>query len=125
MNIITALTIPLVGALMYGVPATPAPIVSYVSQGGAAQTAGLQPGDHIVSFNGTENPSWETISGDTLLSPGQQLPLTVERAGNRVPLTIKPTARTEDGETFGDLEFVPDNGGFPVVLKGVSKDSAA
>ena len=125
MNILTALTIPLVGALIYGVPATPAPIVSYVSQGGAAQVAGLQPGDHIVSFNGTENPKWDAITGDTLLSPGQPLPLVVERGGNRIPLTIKPTARTDDGETFGDLDFVPDNGGFPVVIKGVTKDSPA
>src|SRR5580765_778076 len=30
MNVITALTIPLVGALMYGVPLSPAPVVSYV-----------------------------------------------------------------------------------------------
>src|SRR6185295_10804745 len=49
MNVLTALTIPLAGALMYGVPMSPAPIVSYVSSEGAAQTAGLQPGDRVVS----------------------------------------------------------------------------
>src|SRR5713226_2357406 len=42
MNILTALTIPLVGALMYGVPAVPAPIVSSMARGGAAEAAGLQ-----------------------------------------------------------------------------------
>ena len=63
MNILTALAIPLAGALLYGVPATPAPVVSHVAEGGAAATAGLVPGDRIVSFNGTENPKWNIIKG--------------------------------------------------------------
>lgn len=125
MNILTALAIPLAGALMYGVPATPAPVVSYVSKGGAAQTAALQPGDRIVSFNGVENPEWDTIRGDALLSPGQPLPVVVERNGQRIALTITPTARTEDGETAGFLDFVPDNGGYPVVIRDVTKESPA
>src|SRR5918996_4640947 len=42
MNILTALAIPFAGALMYGVPATPSPVISYVQRGGAAEAAGLQ-----------------------------------------------------------------------------------
>ena len=61
MNILTALAIPFAGGLMYGVPATPQPVVYYVQPGGAAEQAGLKPGDRIVSFNDTENPSWESI----------------------------------------------------------------
>ncbi len=125
MNVLTALAIPFAAALAYGVPIQPAPIVSYVQQGGAAQTAGLQSGDRIVSFNGTENPKWDTIRGDALLSPSQSLPVVVERNGQRMPLTITPTARTEDGETAGFLDFVPDNGGYPVVIREVTKDSPA
>src|SRR5687768_1662546 len=92
MNILTALAIPFAGALMYGVPATPAPVVSSINRGGAAEVAGLKPGDRIVSFNGTENPQWNTIRGDALLSPGQPLPLIVQRNGERIPLTLTPTA---------------------------------
>jgi regulator of sigma E protease len=125
MNVITALSIPLVGALMYGVPLSPAPIVSYAASGGAAQVAGLQPGDRIVSFNGSENPEWDTIRGDALLSPGHPLPLIVERNGQRVPLTITPTSVVEEGETIGSLDFVPDNGGYPVIIRSVTKDSPA
>ena len=33
MNILTALAIPFAGAMMYGVPATPSPVVYYVQQG--------------------------------------------------------------------------------------------
>ena len=84
---------------MYGIPATPAPVVDGMSRGGAAEIAGMQVGDRIVSFNGSENPKWETIRGDGLLSPGQPLPIVVERNGQRLALTITPTAHVEDGET--------------------------
>jgi regulator of sigma E protease len=108
MNIITALAIPFAAAMMYGVPATPSPVVYYVTSGGAGDIAGLKPGDRIVSFNGTENPSWEIISGDALLSPDKPLPVVVDRGGQRLSLTIKPTA-TENGEKT--LDFIPDRGG--------------
>src|SRR4029078_1111426 len=61
MNIITALATPFAAAFMYGVPATPAPVVYYVPAGGAADKAGLKPGDRIVSINGTQDPSWDQI----------------------------------------------------------------
>lgn len=125
MNIITALSIPLAGALMYGVPATPAPVVSALSSGGAAEVAGLQRGDRIVSFNGIENPKWNTIRGDALLSPGQPLPLVVERNGQRITLTITPTAVTEDGETAGFLDFVPDYGEVPVIVRELVPNTPA
>src|SRR6185295_19010559 len=106
MNVLTAMAIPFSAALMYGVPVTPAPVVSASLPGGAAEVAGLKRGDRIVSFNGNENPKWDLIRGDALLSPGQDVPLVVERNGERIPLTIKPTAHTEDGETAGFLDFV-------------------
>src|SRR5688572_5254341 len=52
MNIMLALAIPFVGALMYGVPSMPAPIVGITDNGGAAATAGIKPGDRIVALNG-------------------------------------------------------------------------
>ena len=125
MNVITALTIPLVGAMMYGIPATPAPVVSSMISNGAAATAGLQRGDKIVSFNGVENPKWDTIRGDALLSPNQPLPVIVERNGQRLLKTITPTAHTEDGETAGLLDFVPDYGDLPVVVREVEANTPA
>jgi regulator of sigma E protease len=92
MNIITALAIPFAAALMYGVPATPAPVVSSIVSGGAAEVAGLQRGDRIISFNGIDNAKWDTIRGDALLSPGQPLPIVNQRARLRRQLTITPKA---------------------------------
>ena len=85
MNILTALAIPFAGAFIYGVPGTPAPVVYDMQRGGAAEQAGLKQGDRIISFNSTQNPSWDTIYGDALLSPGRPLPLVVDRNGTQIP----------------------------------------
>ena len=125
MNIITAMAIPFAGAFMYGVPATPSPVVYDVQKEGAASQAGLQPGDRIISFNGTENPTWDIINGDALLSPGRPLPLVVNRNGQEISLTITPTTHKENGEEAGTLDFIPDYGGLPVVVSGVTTGSPA
>src|SRR6059058_116854 len=125
MNVLTALAIPFAAGMIYGIPATPAPVVSSVIPSGAAQTAGLQPGDRIISFNGTVNPDWDAISGDALLSPNEPLPMEIERNTQRLNLTIKPKPLTIDGETAGDLEFIPDYGHVLVVIADVSPASPA
>ena len=125
MNILTALAIPFAAAFMYGVPATPSPVVYYIHQGGAAEKAGLQQGDRIISFNGNSNPSWDVITGDALLSPGIPLPVVVNRNGQEVSLTITPSIRTENGDSSGHLDFIPDYGGLPVVVGEVTPDSPA
>ena len=125
MNILTALAIPLTGAIVYGVQQPPPPVVRHIFQGGAADAAGLQPGDRIVSFDGKENPKWRVIADDALLSPGHTLPLEVERGGQRIKLTIVPTTRTEQGETIGTLDFLPDYGNLPIIVRDVEANSPA
>jgi regulator of sigma E protease len=125
MNILTALAIPFVGGLMYGVPVPPAPVVKEIKQGGAAESAGLRVGDRIVSFNGIEHPKWDRIRGDVLLSPEKPLPISVEREGQRVDLTLTPSKRVDTGEVIGDMGFHPDYGELPIVVAGVSPNSPA
>jgi len=125
MNVLTALAIPFAGALIYGVQATPPPVVRQVVPGGAAEQAGLKPGDRIVVFDGNDNPKWRTIADDALLSPGQPLPLEVERNGQRIKLTISPTPHTEEGETVGFLDFLPDYGNVPIVVRDLVPNSPA
>ncbi|HVF46141.1 MAG TPA: RIP metalloprotease RseP [Pyrinomonadaceae bacterium] len=119
MNIVLALSIPFGMALAYGVPANPAPIVGFVKADGAAERAGIQVGDRIVGFDGIENPSWDRIQDDALLIPEKAVPVTVERAGQRIPLTITPTKVTEQGQSGGFLDMAPDAGVEPVVVGSI------
>src|SRR4051794_24349373 len=84
MNIVLALAIPFGAALIYGVPSMPAPIVGTVAPNGAAAAAGIKPGDRITSFNGTENPTWEHIRDEAMISPDKQIPLSVDRGGQKL-----------------------------------------
>jgi len=125
MNILTALSIPFAGALIYGAQTPPPPVVRQILPGGAAETAGLRPGDRIVRFDGNESAKWKTIADDALLSPGQPLSLEIDRNGQRISLTIKPTPHTEEGETVGFLDFLPDYGNVPIVVRVVEPGTPA
>ena len=107
MNIMLALAIPFAGALIYGVPTIPSPVVANVKAGGAAENAGVKVGDRIVKFDGNENPSWDRIKNDSMISPEKATPVTVEREGKRVDLTITPTKTDFKGNIIGSLDLDP------------------
>src|SRR5215210_3201930 len=125
MNVLTALAIPFVAAMTVGVPAAPSPVVSQVEQGGAAETAGLRPGDRIVAFDNEENPTWRWMNVVATVKRTQSIPFVVEREGQRVQLSIRPTVAKEEGHEIGDLDFIPDLGVHPVVIREVVNDTAA
>jgi regulator of sigma E protease len=116
MNILLALAIPFSMALVKGVPATPSPIVEYVKPSGAGDKAGIKTGDRIIVFDGVESPTWQRIQNDSMLSPEKEIPLAVERNGQRVPLTVKPSKMLESGSTIGLLEIEPEGETEPVVV---------
>ncbi|HMF58183.1 MAG TPA: RIP metalloprotease RseP [Pyrinomonadaceae bacterium] len=125
MNILTAMMIPFIGAMTSGVPVMPAPIISHITPGGAAEVAGIKPGDRIVAFDGAENPTWERISNDAMLAPGNELSVIVERNGQRIPLKIKPSKVTNEGHELGQLDMEPDYGALPVIVGSVVENSPA
>ncbi|MDT7687707.1 MAG: regulator of sigma protease [Acidobacteriota bacterium] len=125
MNVLTALAIPFVGAMTVGVPSTPTPVVGQVEQGGAAEVAGLRPGDRIVSFDNEQSPTWRWMNVVATVKRTQSLPLSVEREGQRVSLSIRPTVTKEDGHEIGDLDFQPDLGIQQVTVDKVIEGSPA
>jgi regulator of sigma E protease len=125
MNILTAIAIPLVAAMSVGAPVMPAPVVTRILPGGAAEAAGLQPGDRIVSFNGRENSDWKKMDNDALLLPEQPIAMVVERNGQKLDLTIRPSKHIVDGDAFGELDFLPDYGNVPIIVNSVVADSPA
>lgn len=125
MNILLALAIPFTAAMMYGIPSMPAPIVGVVNTGGAAESAGIKVGDRIASFNSVENPTWEGIKDETMISPDKELALVVDRGGQRIPLTVKPAKKEVDGNMIGEIGLSPDVGVEPVETGSVVPDSPA
>jgi regulator of sigma E protease len=125
MNVVLALAIPFAGALMYGVPSMPAPVVGSVRPDGAAAIAGVKVGDRIVSFDGKENPTWGNIRDDSMISPEKEITLTVDRGGQKIPLTIKPTREELGGSPVGEIGMIPDAGVEPVEVGVVTADSPA
>ena len=125
MNIMLALAIPFFGAMTYGVPSMPAPIVGVVKAGGAAEQAGIQKGDRIVNFGGVENPTWQRIEHDAYVSPEQAVPVTVERGGQKIQLSLTPAKTEIKGNVIGDIEFQPDMGVEPVVVGTIKADAPA
>ncbi|MBC7898679.1 MAG: RIP metalloprotease RseP [Saprospiraceae bacterium] len=125
MNIVLALAIPFAAAMMYGIPSMPAPIVGVVSGGGAAESAGIKVGDRIASFNGVQNPTWEGIKDESMISPDKEVPMVVDRGGQQVPLTIKPTKQLVDGNSIGEIGLLPDVGVEPVEVGTIAPDSPA
>ncbi|KQR11083.1 RIP metalloprotease [Cellulomonas sp. Leaf334] len=55
-----------------------------------AAAAGIEPGDTVVSYDGTEITSWDQLSGLIRGSDAQAVPIVVERDGELVDLTITP-----------------------------------
>lgn len=119
MNIVLALAIPFAIAVIQGVPAVPSPIVGFVKVEGAADKAGVKVGDRIVAFDGAKNPTWMRVKEDSFVNADNEVPITVERDGKRIDLTVTPTKIVLDGNAMGSLDIAPDTGVEPVIVAGI------
>jgi regulator of sigma E protease len=104
MNILTALAIPAVMAMMHHeVPAyldKPA-VVKAVEPNSPAEQSGLQPGDLIVKVDGRADPKWRDLEDTVAVNPDQDLPLTVKRDGEVKQIVLHATSRAFDQEKIG------------------------
>jgi regulator of sigma E protease len=62
-----------------------------------AAAAGLKSGDRILEIAGTPVKDWNEMRGAIAHHPGDPVPVTVDRAGERLTFTVTP-ARSENGE---------------------------
>ena len=119
MNVVLAIVlIAVVLMLGFGLPFLHEipPIVGQVEPGSPAATAGVLPGDEIVSVGGRPVDSWEAVVMTVLEAPGKQLAVVVERGEQRHELTLVP--RTVPKYEVGDAGF------YPKVLPRVSSVSS-
>jgi regulator of sigma E protease len=76
------------------------PVVDTVMAGSAAETAGFQPGDRIVSVDGERIDSFSELQGIVMLSADETLSVVIERGGAEMTLTAVP-ARQEQPDRLG------------------------
>jgi regulator of sigma E protease len=87
-----------------GQPFTPAE-VGVVQPGSAAEAAGIQPGDRILSVDGSEIGRFEDVQQIVRFNTGEPLAMVVERDGEEVALTATP-AVTEVTDRLGNTHSI-------------------
>ena len=73
------------------------PVVTEVIEGGAAEAAGILPGDKITSIDGQKIYLYDELSVYTTLYRGGDTQLTVDRNGESVEITLTPYYSAEYG----------------------------
>ncbi|WP_316862638.1 RIP metalloprotease RseP [uncultured Cohaesibacter sp.] len=90
--------------LLYGKPITPARIDSVVP-GSAAEEAGFQVGDVMLSVDGAKIETFSDVQSVVALSSNETLEVVVDRGGQEVTLMTTPR-RTEVTDQFGNKQKI-------------------
>ena len=77
------------------------PIAGEITPNSAAEEAGIMSGDRIVSVDGREVTDFNQMSDLVLLSGGDSLDIVIDRAGQRVEVSVTPR-RVEDVDRYGN-----------------------
>ena len=99
-NFLFAIVVLAILFMTYGQPFTPAE-VGQVQPDSAAEQAGIQPGDTILSINGRTVQRFEDVQQTVRLNPGVPMAIVVRRDGRELALDVTP-ARTELTDRFGN-----------------------
>ncbi|PKM23135.1 MAG: RIP metalloprotease RseP [Gammaproteobacteria bacterium HGW-Gammaproteobacteria-14] len=83
------------------IPQTPQAVVGELTPGGAAQRAGMLPGDRVLTANDVEVADWNQWVSIVQAHPEQPLTLRLERDSVVQRLTLVPDAVTVGGERIG------------------------
>lgn len=90
----------IVSVIVVSLSPTDEPILTGVTEGGAAESVGLQEGDRIVSINGEKTNLFREVSLLAMLNKGDPMEIVYERDGARNTVTLTPTYSEEDGRYY-------------------------
>ena len=86
---------------VFGVPRTPN-IVSAVVAGGAAEAAGIRPGDRVIEIAGRSTPSFEDLQKVVMLRPAETVDVRVVRDG-RTLVIATTLGMVKQVDRFGQM----------------------
>lgn len=128
-NIVTALMIPMVAAMIhYSVPAyaTQIAVISGIDPGSSAEKAGLQVGDAIVSIAEQETPTWRDVEEKIALSAEMDVPVVIRRGTEIKTINLHVDVFPGSKEKLGYAGISPDMGAnAKIVITNVVAGSAA
>ena len=101
-------------------------VLDWILPGSAAATAGIEPGDRVVSYDNQENPTWEQMNVRSILNLNHTVSVVVNRNGQQVPLEL-PLADNSKGQEFtlGKIGLLPAIQTTPVKVAVVTPGSPA
>lgn len=82
----------------------PARVGSVEAKSPAAK-AGIEPGDLIVQFGSLQHPSWQDLRLKVVTNAGAVMPVTIERNGQTLHLSVTPKAKGPD--EVGEVGMAP------------------
>jgi regulator of sigma E protease len=94
-----------IGLRLYRPPLDP--VIGQVVRGGAAERAGLEPGDRVLAAGGKPLDSWDALVATVQAHPDAALDLTVERAGTRRNVEVVPAAVMAGQKRIGRIGAAP------------------
>jgi regulator of sigma E protease len=108
MNLLLAVVLT-AGAFMIGMEVLKypdeTPVVKNVEPGSPAEKAGVKVDDVVVKLSGRPVSTWKEVELDLSAAPRQDIPLEIERAGQRITLTIRPEPMTKFQKAY-DIGYV-------------------
>ena len=86
----------------------PKPVVETVIAGGAAERAGIDPGDRILAIDDKPIATWDDLVKAIRARPGVPLDFSIRRAsGERIALRVTPDVAQENGTAIGRIGVGP------------------
>lgn len=76
------------------------PVIAQLTEGGAAEAAGLLPGDTILSLNGKKIHLYREISFFSMLNEGDSIDIVYEREGSQYETTVTPLYEETAGRYY-------------------------
>jgi len=87
-------------------PSLPA-AVGKMRPSGSAARSGLQQGDRVLAFDGREIADWGALVAEVRAHPGRSVPVSVERGGSVLSLSLAIDAVAENGAEVGQIGVAP------------------
>jgi regulator of sigma E protease len=79
-------------------------VIGVVEANSAAEKAGVQTGDRIVSIAGKNQPNWEEVEARVMTNAEQTIPLVVNRGGKVVEMQITPVKQGKNEAGYSGMQ---------------------